>query len=92
MNSKLEFTTGYAYTLLHAGVAGDRVDDPAVPATTDTRYVNLNGGSAMEQYETDLNLMYTPTDNLYIVPAVRFEREVLNGANNDNPLTTVAGP
>ena len=91
LNDMFEFTTGYEYTTLHSSLAGSRVDSPAVPATTDTRFVNLAGGSDMDQYGMNLNLMFSPGENNYIVSALRVEKESLSGANTDNTLTTVAG-
>jgi hypothetical protein len=91
INDLFEFTSGYEYTTLHSSLAGSRTDNPAVPATADTRFVNLAGGSDMDQYAMNLNLMFSPGENNYIVPALRVEKETLGGANTDNPLTTVGG-
>lgn len=93
INEQWEFTTGYEYTTLHERLNdGNRQDyDPSVPATTDTRFVDLGGGEDMDQYTMNLNLMYSPTENVYIVPAFRVDKEDYSGADSDNTLSTVGG-
>ncbi len=91
LNEKLELTTGYEFTSLRSDVAGDRLDTPNSPTTPDTRYVNLAGGSDLDQYTMNLSMMYSPNDDWHIIPAFRVEKEIINGADADNAFTTPGG-
>jgi hypothetical protein len=68
-------------------IFGSRADSPSVAVGADTQYANLAGKSDMEQYELDGSLMYTPIESLYIVPAVRIEKEDVSGASGDDAVT-----
>ncbi len=89
LSEKWEFTTGYSFTTLHSALSGDRLNTPVITPLTaaDTRFVNLAGGSDVNQYVLNLNLMCSPNKNWYIVPAVRVEKADTSGASVDNTVT-----
>jgi len=94
INKRWELTSGYSYTTLHSDISGSRLDTP-VSTSPDTRYINLAGNSDVQQHEMNLNLMFTPGKNWYIVPSVRVESEDVDGMSLFNPVTTtnnVVGP
>ena len=92
LSDKWEFTTGYAFSTLHSVLSGDRVNTPIVTplSAADTRFANLAGGSDLNQYVMNLNLMYSPSTNWYVIPSVRVEKEDLNGSSTDNVVTGTA--
>jgi hypothetical protein len=87
VSDKVEVTTGYSYTSMQDEIFGSRLDTPNVAVGADTRFANLVGTSDMEQYELNANVMYTPLESLYIVPALRVEKEDLAGNDADNAVT-----
>jgi hypothetical protein len=88
---KLMFTTGYSYTTMDTDLSGSRIYgagydpiyDPlfARRQQRDEGFINLSGGSQLQQYVVNLNLMWTPLANFTVVPAVRVERQDLEGAS-----------
>jgi hypothetical protein len=88
---KLMFTSGYSYTTMDTDLSGSRiygagydpVYDPlfARRQARDEGFLDLAGGSQMNQYVMNLNLMWTPLDNFTVVPAVRIERQDLSGVS-----------
>jgi hypothetical protein len=87
-----QFTTGYSFSTLHSALSGERRNTAIVTplATTDTRYANLAGGSDLKQHVVNLNLMYSPSTNWYVVPAIRVESQNLDGQSTDNVITGTA--
>ncbi|MEW6303982.1 MAG: porin [Verrucomicrobiota bacterium] len=102
-NDEWLFTTGYSYTLLESDVAGSRIYgdgydpmyDPlfARRQARDEGFINLTGGSRMDQYVVNFNVMWTPFDNFTVVPSVRIERQFLNSASHyfESTVGTGAG-
>ncbi len=89
-NDKVWFTTGYSFTRLDTDLSGSRVYGADYDAVYDPLFarrqfhdegfLNLAGGSQMNQYVMNLNLMLTPWDNFSVVPAVRVEKQDLSGS------------
>jgi hypothetical protein len=88
-NENTWLTSGFSYTSLNADFTGQRVFgrdyaqgyDPTfrVPASFYTGFTNLAASSHMKQYVLTLNMLLTPWKNVAIVPAVRVEKNDLNG-------------
>lgn len=85
INEKLLFTSGYSFTTLDTDISGSRIYGPEYEPiydplfgrrqTRDEGFIHLAGGSQLRQYVLNLNLMATPWDGVYIVPAVRVEKQ-----------------
>ncbi|HYT60956.1 MAG TPA: hypothetical protein VEL06_12340 [Haliangiales bacterium] len=88
-NDKLWLTLGGSFTTLDTDTSGSRIYgtsyDPLFDPVylrhqaNDHGYLNLSGGANMKQYVGNLNLMITPLDNFTIVPAVRIEKQEMDG-------------
>lgn len=79
MNEKVSFAVAYSYTALDTDVSGDRIvglaPDPIYDPSL-ARYpgfINLDGGSKLQQQVVSLNVPYRPLKNLSIVPSIMFE-------------------
>jgi hypothetical protein len=100
-NEKLMFTSGYSYTTMDTDLSGSRIYgagydpiyDPlfARRQQRDEGFINLTGGSQLQQHVVNLNLMWTPLENFTVVPAVRLERQDLEGESEFSE-TVVGGP
>jgi hypothetical protein len=85
LNEKLRFTTGAAFTTMDTDIGGSRIYgsqydpifDPlfARRQARDEGFFGLSGGSNLKQYLGNINLMWTPFDNLTIVPGFRIEKQ-----------------
>lgn len=88
-NEKVRLTTSYLYTTLDTDLGGSRVAgagydsvyDP-VYGRRDAGFLNLIGGSQLDQHVWNLNLMWTPLANVAIIPAVRLENQTIDGASS----------
>ncbi|HKS37955.1 MAG TPA: hypothetical protein VJW76_12235 [Verrucomicrobiae bacterium] len=88
---KLMFTTGYSYTTMDTDTSGSRIYgagydpiyDPlfARRQARDEGFLDLAGGSQLNQYVVNLNLMWTPLENFTVVPAVRVERQDIHSVS-----------
>lgn len=77
------FTSGYAFTTLDTDIFGtriygsdyDAIYDPlfARRQQRDEGFLNLTGGSRVDQHVAHLNLMLTPWEHFTIVPSFRLE-------------------
>ncbi|PAW89265.1 MAG: hypothetical protein B9S33_03445 [Pedosphaera sp. Tous-C6FEB] len=91
-------TTGYSYTRLNTDVGGSRIygasfDAPYLPAypgrqARDEGYVNLSGGSLVDQYVMNLSLRFEPVESLVIVPSLRAEKLDTSGNTTFTENTT----
>ncbi|MBI4659082.1 MAG: hypothetical protein HY735_09580 [Verrucomicrobia bacterium] len=85
-------SAGYGYTRLDTDLTGSRiygdqfdpVYDPAV--LRGPGYINLSGGSLLNQHVVNLSFMTWPLPNLAIVPAVKIEYQDLDGASLFQPF------
>jgi hypothetical protein len=85
LNPKLLLTIGDSYSRLDTDVGGSRIYGPTYNSpfnplapnrqANDEGFINLDGGSRVDQYVANLNLMYTPWPYLTIVPSIRFEHQ-----------------
>jgi len=83
-NGQVALTTAGSYSKLKSDVGGSRIygndfDEPYDPAfrlyggSTDVGFIDLTGGADWEQIAYQLNVLYTPLENLTIVPSFRAE-------------------
>ncbi|MBI5775623.1 MAG: TonB-dependent receptor [Verrucomicrobia bacterium] len=82
-NPKVLFTMGGSYTRLDTDIGGSRIYgagynssfSPISPnqQSNDEGFVDLTGGSRVDQYVANLNLMLTPVKDFVIVPSLRIE-------------------
>src|SRR5579864_2770592 len=77
----LFLSTGFSYSDLDNTFSGSRIygtdfDVNYVPsAQSGFGYYGLNGGSRLDEYVMDVNLMAKPWPNLSIVPSIRVQKE-----------------
>lgn len=80
LKKNLEISSGFAYSDLDNTYLGSRIygSDFGLgyvpnPLQTDFGYFNLNGGSRLDEYVVDLNLMYKPTPVVRVIPSLRVQ-------------------
>jgi hypothetical protein len=88
-NDKVLLTVGYSYTTLDTDVGGSRiygasydpVYDPlfARRQQRDEGFLDLHGGSQVQQHVGNINLMLTPWQSLVVVPSFRVEHQGQEG-------------
>jgi hypothetical protein len=101
-NEKTMLTTGYSYTRLNTGISGSRIYGSGYEAgydplfarrqTRDEGFLSLGGGSLFDQYVMSLNLLFTPWENVTIVPALRVEKQDLDNLSYFAETTVGAAP
>ena len=84
-SDSLWFTTAYSYTTLGSDLAGTRIygihynasfNDPILTlGPFDEGFLNLAGGSQVDQHVVNLNLMWMPLKNLTVLTAFRYTLE-----------------
>jgi hypothetical protein len=94
----------YAYTRLDTDIGGSRIYGPAYGSgfnpispnqqSFDEGFFDLGGGSQVNQYVGNVNLMFTPWKHLIIVPALRLEHQEQDGVTffTETVVTNVAAP
>lgn len=81
IQKNLFLSTGFSYSDLDNTFSGSRIygndfDVNYVPsAQNGFGYYGLNGGSRLDEYVTDVNLMAKPWPHLSIVPSIRVQKE-----------------
>jgi hypothetical protein len=85
------FTMGGSYTRLDTDIAGSRIYGPSYGSPLDPSYANrqsndegfydLSGGSQVDQYVANMNLMLTPWKQVDIVPSFRVEHQDQSGVS-----------
>jgi hypothetical protein len=100
LRENLLFTLGYSFTTLDTDIRGSRiygssyepVFDPLLASRQqrDEGFLDLGGGSQMNQHVGNLNLMWNPTKDFTVVAAVRIEDQQLDG-ESDFIETNVGG-
>lgn len=83
------FTTGYSFTTMDTDLGGSRIYgadydalyDPlfARRQQRDEGFLNLVGGTKLNQHVMNLNFMFTPWDHVTIVPSFRVENQSQGG-------------
>jgi hypothetical protein len=101
-NDAILFTTGYSFTSLDTDTSGSRIYgqgyeplyDPlyARRQPRDEGYFGLAGGANLNQYVLNLNLMFTPWANVYIVPSVRIEKQDIDAQSAFTETNVGNGP
>lgn len=89
LTESILFTTGYSFTTLDTDVSGSRIYgadyDPVYDPLfgrrqqRDEGFLNLSGGSQMNQHVANLNFMLSPWEHVTIVPALRVEHQDQDG-------------
>jgi len=87
ITEKMLFTSGYSFTTLDTDFSGSRIfgadyDAFYDPSFRDRGFRELEGGSKMNQYVLNLNLMATPWESLSLVPSLRVERQNLDSVSH----------
>jgi hypothetical protein len=82
-------TVGGAYTRLDTDIGGSRIYGPSYYSPFNPLYINrqnndegfldASGGSQVDQYVGNVNLMLTPWEHVTIVPALRIEHQDQQG-------------
>jgi len=86
IKKNLLLSSGYSYSDLDNTYSGSRIygsdfDVGYAPAAQNGfGYYSLNGGSRLDEFVFDLNLMYKPLPTLSIIPSVRTQREVMDAS------------
>ena len=81
IKKNLMLSSGFAYSDLDNDFYGSHVSGATFDAVyvpnplADFGYYNLQGGSHLHDYVTDLNLLYKPIEPLSIVPSLRVQKE-----------------
>lgn len=88
-NPQVMLSTGYSYTRTDTDLAGSRIFGPGYGAQYSPNYLNrqdhdegfydLSGGSKVDQFVANFNLMLTPWKHVTIVPSVRIEHQDQEG-------------
>ena len=103
LNDRTLLTSGYSYTRLDTDIGGSRIYGGAfdVPYSTvypgkqarDEGYVNLTGGSIMDQYVMNVSLRLEPAADWVVVTSLRAERLDTDGLSSftENTTGTAAG-
>lgn len=102
LTEKLTFSSGYSATTLDTDISGSRIYGPDYEPVydpifgrrqfRDEGFFNLHGGSQLNQYVLNLNLMYTPWESFTIVPAVRVEKQDLESVSEFIETNVGAAP
>jgi hypothetical protein len=101
-NERLLLTAGASFTTLDTDVTGSRIYGGGYEAVYDPLFARrqfrdegffgLSGGSKIDQYVMNLNLMATPWDHVTIVPALRVEKQDQSGLTRFVETAVGAGP
>ena len=83
--SNVLLTVGGSYTRLDTDIGGDRIYGPTYASpfnplyanrqNNDEGFIDLSGGSRVDQYVANINLMFIPWTHVTIVPSVRIEHQ-----------------
>jgi hypothetical protein len=100
-NDAVMLTTGYSYMRLNTDVGGSRIYGGAFDApysgvypgkqARDEGFVDLVGGSIIDQYVMNLALRVEPAEDWVLVPSVRAEKLDTTGSTQFTENTTGAG-
>ena len=100
-NDKVLFTSGYSFTTMDTDISGSRIYgpnyDPVYDVTFSRRqardegFLDLEGGSRINQHVANLNLMYNPREYLAIIPSARIEVQNQTGVTDFTETTVGTG-
>jgi len=87
LNDKVRLTTAYLFTTLDTDLGGSRIVgagyDPVydpIYARRDVGFLNLTGGTQLDQHVWNASMLWTPLPYLSVIPALRIENQNLDGA------------
>jgi len=101
---KAMLAVGFSFTRLDTDVAGSRIYGPdynspfnplyANRQANDEGFLDLSGGSRVDQYVANVNFMLTPWTNFTIVPSLRIEHQEQVGVAmfTETRVTNAANP
>ena len=104
LHPNILLTVGGAYTRLDTDIGGSRIYGPTYGSAFNPIYANrqandegfldASGGSRVDQYVANLNLMLTPWEHVVIVPALRIEHQDQVGQSlfTETRVTNAASP
>jgi len=87
LSTNLAFTTGYSFTRLDTDLSGSRIEGTTFDAVFDPAvqrfpaFLDLAGGTVLNQHVLSLNLLSTPSKDWAIIPAIRAESSSLDGTS-----------
>jgi hypothetical protein len=86
ITERWKVTTGYSYTQLDTDLSGERFigrgpDDrfDRIRQVRDHGFIDLAGGTRVDQHVGTISAMWRPTDHLTVVPSLRIENMDQNG-------------
>lgn len=88
LNEKVRFSSGYSFTTMDTDLSGSRVYGAdydvgySMPLATSLGYLALTGGSQLNDYLMNLNLMWNPVKSFSIVPSLRVEKQELDSMSS----------
>ncbi len=101
-NDVVLFTTGYSFTRLDTDLSGSRIYGADYDAVydpvfghrqqRDEGFLDLSGGTRVDQHVANINLMLTPWDDVTIVPSFRIENQDQGGIADFSETNFGAGP
>ncbi len=86
LKDNLNFGTGYSFTQLDTDLFGSRIQGATVDSVFTPAlalfpgFVDLSGGTLLNQHVFAVNLMWLPTTNISVVPSFRAESSGLNSS------------
>jgi hypothetical protein len=98
IKKNLFFSSGASFSDLDNDFSGSRIygsdfDVGYVPsAASGSGYYGLNGGSHLQEYVMNLNLMAIPAKNLVVVPSLRVQYEDINADSSGMQTSGVNAP
>ncbi len=97
VTEKTLFTTGCAYTTMDSDIGGHRIYGPGYDAAYsavypgrqgfDEGFLDLTGGSKLHQYVANVSAMNTSIEDVYLVAALRAERETVDSVNSQQQVS-----
>ena len=101
-NNKIHFNMAYMFTTLDSNIGGSRIYgasyDPIFDPIYDRRqqrdegFIDIVGGSRLNQHVANLNLWWSPWKNFVVIPAIRYEHNDLDGTSQYGETNVLAGP
>jgi hypothetical protein len=95
-------TIGGSFTTLDTDISGSRIYGPDYDSVYDPNFVrrqerdsgffDLGGGAQWKQYVGNVNLMFTPCENLTLVPSLRIEHVKQDGLASFTSTEVLAAP
>lgn len=88
-HDRLRLSTSYLFTTLDTTLGGSRTVGPGhdpvydpIYGRRDVGFLDLTGGSQLDQHVWNVNLLWSPYPHLAIIPAFRIEHQTLDGTSS----------